>query len=292
MDLLSLGTHDDEAVVALHARLEKSTGYGSRLLSGRLSRPAADGDSGSSTSTADSSRCQGAPGGGRHHLSASRTPRPVRLSHVVLNSIDIERSVDFYVSELGTRCPTGSSTGCASSDARRPIMPLRSLGPLTSLSIIRPGSCRMSRITSAQQVGSCDRVSIRCGGQVGTAPDKTAFAYFADPSGFAAEFTTELLTIDDEREWRPSVWPIEGETSDEWGLAGSPQAQYVDAVTGRPDPGLLASRKGRAVPTDSPNPLPATDHVPVDMLPNLGRGVVVDASSGCAGRSDHGRSVR
>lgn len=66
-------------------------------------------------------------------------------------------------------------------------------------------------------------------------PGDNTFAYFKDPSGFVAEYTTALEPIEDVTTWEPRIWERVPEQSDQWGTAC---ARDPEPFVGRPDHGL------------------------------------------------------
>lgn len=66
-------------------------------------------------------------------------------------------------------------------------------------------------------------------------PGSNTFAYFQDPTGFVAEYTTALETIPDLATWKPRVWQRTPTQSDLWGTACVRNPQ---PFIGAPDPGL------------------------------------------------------
>lgn len=66
-------------------------------------------------------------------------------------------------------------------------------------------------------------------------PGDNTFAYFSDPNGFVAEYTTALEPIDDLGTWQPRIWRRVAEESDQWGTAC---IRNPEPFIGRPDPGL------------------------------------------------------
>lgn len=66
-------------------------------------------------------------------------------------------------------------------------------------------------------------------------PGDNTFAYFSDPNGFVAEYTTVLEPIEDVASWQPRIWHRVPEESDQWGTAC---ARNPEPFIGRPDGGL------------------------------------------------------
>lgn len=66
-------------------------------------------------------------------------------------------------------------------------------------------------------------------------PGDNPFAYFQDPNGFVAEYTTALEPIEDVAAWQPRIWYRVPEEADQWGVAC---ARDPEPFVGKPDPGL------------------------------------------------------
>jgi catechol 2,3-dioxygenase-like lactoylglutathione lyase family enzyme len=66
-------------------------------------------------------------------------------------------------------------------------------------------------------------------------PGSNTFAYFQDPNGFVAEYTTALENIEDLDRWQPRVWQRVPAQSDQWGTAC---VRNPKPFIGVPDPGL------------------------------------------------------
>ena len=92
-------------------------------------------------------------------------------------------------------------------------------------------------------------------------PGSNTFAYFQDPNGFVAEYTTALEPIPDVATWQPRLWLRIPEQSDVWGTAcvRNPAAVRRHARPGPVDPaaGLTPARPNhpsRRVPGEARPP--------------------------------------
>jgi len=168
-----------------------------------------------------------------HPASAPAKDRPVKLSHVVLNSPDIERGTAFLRDALGfrlrDRTRKAAFMGC---------------GPdHHSLAITDRKNTALSHV--AFELPSLDAVLRGCGrlkaaglqvqwgvGRHGTGDN--VFAYFVDPNnGFAIEYTGEMEQVDDRTYVVGSPESISrANYSDVWGLAEPPTQKLLDAFQG------------------------------------------------------------
>jgi catechol 2,3-dioxygenase-like lactoylglutathione lyase family enzyme len=131
-----------------------------------------------------------------HAPTSQASDRPERLSHVVLNSFDLDRSMAFMRDALGFRLRdrTGKAAfmGCNADHH--------------SLAITNRPNARLSHV--AFELPNLDAVLRACGrvkklglkvdwgvGRHGTGDN--VFAYFVDPNGFAIEYTSEMEQVDD-----------------------------------------------------------------------------------------------
>lgn len=160
---------------------------------------------------------------------------PVGLSHVVLNTPDLEGLQRFAVDILGMRV----------SDYLEDKMVFLRCGSLHhTIAIARAPHVNVNHV--AFEVLGVDEFMratgrlLRAGHQLIWGPGRhgpgnNTFAYFADPNGFIAEFTTGLEVIADESTWQPRVYRSVPEESDLWGTANPrPAAPFI----GQPDPGV------------------------------------------------------
>ena len=167
------------------------------------------------------------------HAAMPAKDRPAKLSHVVLNSPDIERGAAFLRDALGfrlrDRTKKAAFMGC---------------GPdHHSMAITDRKNTHLSHV--AFELPSLDAVLRGCGrlkaaglkiewgvGRHGTGDN--VFAYFVDPNnGFAIEYTGEMEQIDDATYVVGSPESIaRAAYSDVWGLAEPPTQRLLQAFQG------------------------------------------------------------
>ena len=151
---------------------------------------------------------------------AEREWLPGKLSHVVLNSPDLESLVAWY----------GKALGMTVSDRLEDVMAfLRAdnewhhtmalaRGPYSSVNHVAYESRGIDEYLRAS--GRMLRAGEACVWGPGRhGPGDNTFAYFQDRSGFVAEYTTALERVDDWSAWTPRVHPMTPEWSDQWGTA-------------------------------------------------------------------------
>jgi catechol 2,3-dioxygenase-like lactoylglutathione lyase family enzyme len=156
---------------------------------------------------------------------------PVRISHAVMNSNDINRTRDWYVERLGFKLSDslwGSHMGemmhfMRCNDWHHSLAIAR--GPHTSVHHV---SFQMRGIDEYMRgTGRVMRAGIRkVWGPGRHLAGNNTFSYFIDPSGNTMEYTTELerLTTD---EWHPSVYDIaDPMTQDQWGTS-DPMSEII-----------------------------------------------------------------
>lgn len=175
---------------------------------------------------------------------ADRTPRalargesiPATLSHVVLHTPDIRKSVAFYEQHLGLRVSDWLGgfmcfLRCNSVHHCLAFLP----GPpclnhvafeMRDLDEMMRGVSRLVK----------DKVVLGWGPGRHTAGNNT-FSYFLAPSGNVMEYTAEVQRID-ESSWKPTIYEPSPEITDQWGTGslygGGPQRLGAP----QPDPGL------------------------------------------------------
>lgn len=164
--------------------------------------------------------------------------KPKKVSHVVLNTPDMEGTQKFYEEVLGFR------TSDYSADQ---MVFLRCNSDHHSIALVRANYASVNHV--AFEMPTLDEFMRGIGrmkqkGHVPTwgpgrhGPGNNPFAYFVSPSGFVIEFTSELQQID-EATHEPKVWSrADPEAMDRWMTAGPPTPAQRAVMQGRPDPGF------------------------------------------------------
>jgi catechol 2,3-dioxygenase-like lactoylglutathione lyase family enzyme len=169
------------------------------------------------------------------------SPVPLGITHVVLNTVDIDLLCSFYVEVLGF----------AVSDWSEHQMVFLRNGPDHHTIAFNQGE-HPSVNHVAYELASLDHFLTSVGrmkaagveplwgiGRHG--PGNNCFAYYGDPAGFVPELTAEVQQIDDEG-WVPRVWQRIPAQSDLWHLAGPPSAEFRRVGAGASDPDLHPPR--------------------------------------------------
>lgn len=161
---------------------------------------------------------------------------PTGLSHVVLNSARMPELVEFFSSALGF----------FQSDYLDDVMVfLKGATPAHhQFAVSANAHANLNHI--AYETRGLDEYMRAAGNLVRSGqemvwgpgrhgPGSNTFAYFQDPNGFVAEYTTQLELIEDVATWRPRVWRRIPEQSDVWGTACKRDPR---PFVGQPDEGL------------------------------------------------------
>jgi catechol 2,3-dioxygenase-like lactoylglutathione lyase family enzyme len=171
---------------------------------------------------------------------------PVRLSHVVLNSPEPEKTVAWYEKHLGFRLSDSLDHPHLGG-----LMWFLRCGPQHhSLAISRCPHTSLNHVSFEMRgleeyLRGSGRL-IRAGMPKIWGPGRhragdNTFTYFHDPNGNTMEYTTELATIDEDT-WHPSIYnTAEPETSDQWGTS-NPMDEWVSKqMFNDPDRGLFTA---------------------------------------------------
>lgn len=174
----------------------------------------------------------------RHNDMLDDLDRPRRITHVVLNSPEMDKLQSYYLDVLGMRVSDYSADQMVFlriADDHHAIAINRGAYPsinhvafeMRSIDAFMRGIGRMKTLGQAPAWGP---------GRHG--PGNNPFAYFVSPSGFVIEFTSEVQKID-EATHVAQVWPRDvPEKMDQWMTAGPPTPAMRAVMAGRPDPGF------------------------------------------------------
>lgn len=164
--------------------------------------------------------------------------KPRKVSHVVLNTPDMEGLQAWYETVLGFR---------ASDYSADQMVFLRCNADHHSIALVRSTYPSVNHV--AFELPSIDEFMRAIGrmkqkGHVPSwgpgrhGPGNNPFAYFVSPSGFVIEFTSELQQID-EATHEAKVWSrTDPEAMDRWMTAGPPTPAQRAVMQGRPDRGF------------------------------------------------------
>ncbi len=164
--------------------------------------------------------------------------KPRKVSHVVLNTPDMEGTQAFYEHVLGFRVSDYSADQ---------MVFLRCNSDHHSIALVRGNYASVNHV--AFEMPTLDEFMRGIGrmkqkGNVPTwgpgrhGPGNNPFAYFVSPSGFVIEFTSELQQID-ENSHEAQIWSrTDPEAMDQWMTAGPPTPAQRAVMQGRPDPGF------------------------------------------------------
>jgi catechol 2,3-dioxygenase-like lactoylglutathione lyase family enzyme len=168
-----------------------------------------------------------------------REIRPKSISHVVLNTSDVNRTKAFYESLLDFKVSdwvedffcfmrTGSAHHIMAFARADHVS-------LNHVAFEVRGLDEFMRATGAMMRRGYKPV---WGPGRHGAGDNT-FSYFRDPSsGFVMEYTTALQQIDDEHGWTPKVYRDTPENTDQWGTSNPFDEAILATLHGKRDPGL------------------------------------------------------
>jgi catechol 2,3-dioxygenase-like lactoylglutathione lyase family enzyme len=173
-------------------------------------------------------------------------PIPVRLSHVVLNGTDPDRTARWYRDALGFRLSdtlAGPQMGTVMNFMRcspRHHSVAFARGPHVSLhhvSFELRGIDEFMRGTGR---------ALRAGTRLVWGPGRhlagsNTFAYFLDPQHNTVEYTTELQDLDEDV-WHPHVYDMHDPlVQDQWGTADPMSELIARESFNDPDPGLFTA---------------------------------------------------
>jgi catechol 2,3-dioxygenase-like lactoylglutathione lyase family enzyme len=171
----------------------------------------------------------------------ARESIPRKLSHVVLNSPDPRRCVDFYADRLGFKLSGWLESWFGF---------LRCTPDFHSLAFVQAPHANLNHVSFEMRgydeymrgVGRALQNGVPMYWGIGKhTPADSTFAYFRDPSGFTSEYSAPQEMIVDDSVYQPRTW-LDSENKDEWGTARTQNVPEDRAMLARPagppDPGL------------------------------------------------------
>jgi catechol 2,3-dioxygenase-like lactoylglutathione lyase family enzyme len=175
----------------------------------------------------------------RHRAIEERESIPVRLSHVVLNSTNIDATRDWYAEHLGFRL----------SDTLGDVMHFMRCNPRHhSFAIARGPHVSVHHVSFEMRgideyMRGSGRV-IRSGAMKVWGPGRhlagdNTFSYFLDPQGNTIEYTTELAELDEDI-WHPHIYDMHDPmVQDQWGTSNPMNELVAKESFNDVDPGLF-----------------------------------------------------
>jgi catechol 2,3-dioxygenase-like lactoylglutathione lyase family enzyme len=171
---------------------------------------------------------------------------PVRLSHVVLNSADPDRTAQWYADVLDFRLSdtlAGADLGTVMNFmrcnarhhslafARGPHVSLHHVSfELRGIDEFMRGAGRVLRNDTKMVWGPGRHLA-----------GSNTFAYFLDPQNNTIEYTTELQELDEDA-WHPHVYDMhDPSVQDQWGTANPMNELVARESFNDPDPGLFTA---------------------------------------------------
>jgi len=145
--------------------------------------------------------------------------RPDRLSHININTTDLERDMAFLVDGFGLKITDRSKMmGFVRTNDDHHIIVLAK-APVDTLNHIAFNHSDWEAVMKASGRMVDAQYPIGWGpGRHG--PGDNVFMYFVDPSGFVVEHTAEMLQVDDNfRVGEPEDWGWPAGRTDQWGIA-------------------------------------------------------------------------
>jgi catechol 2,3-dioxygenase-like lactoylglutathione lyase family enzyme len=182
----------------------------------------------------------------KHRKIEEQESVPVRLSHVVLNGTDPDRTARWYADVLGFRLSdtlAGDDMGTVMNFMRcspRHHSVAFARGPHVSLHHV---SFELRGIDEFMR--GTGRV-MRSGTRMVWGPGRhlagaNTFAYFLDPGRNTVEYTTALQELDEDA-WHPHVYDMhDDEVQDQWGTANPMNELVAQESFNDPDPGLFTA---------------------------------------------------
>ena len=225
------GAQDREAVDALH---DKAKAFGAAVTGAPAELPRrAGGGYGFSFRTPEGHALNVSSDVAQHPNTVNDRSRPIKLSHVVLNSASIEQQTNFFIDLLGFKL----------SDSTDMMDFIRCCADHHSIAMARGDGPSLNHM--AYEIPNIDGL-MRGAGRLKSSgfniewgvgrhgPGDNVFSYFIEPNGFVVEYTTEIEQID-EADYQPrdaDYWRNFPMRPCRWGMGGHPSNRLKAAFGG------------------------------------------------------------
>lgn len=145
--------------------------------------------------------------------------QPNRLSHVNINSTDVDASTRFFESVLGFKLSDRSKLMAfirTNADHHAVVIAEAPVNGLNHVAFMLPG-LEGVMLGSGRMIDHGHPIGWGVGRH---GPGNNVFAYFLDPAGIVIEYTAEVLQVDDSYQVRgPADWVWPPGRTDHWGIA-------------------------------------------------------------------------
>ena len=163
---------------------------------------------------------------------ALQKDRTERLSHVNINTADVDGLAQFYVDVLGMKLTDRSKVMAflrCNSDHHVVVLAQAPVEGLNHIAFLLP---ELEGVMFAS--GRLRDHGFEMGWGVGRhGPGNNVFSYFIDPLGYVVEYTADVLQVDDTyRIGTPSDWTWPKGRTDQWGIAPPKSAECKAAQIG------------------------------------------------------------
>lgn len=163
---------------------------------------------------------------------------PIGVTHIVLNTADLDRAVAFYTDVLGLRLSDWSEHQMAflrcNSYHHCVAFNQADWASVNHVAYEMPTVDHFMR--GIGRLRHHGRTPLWGPGRHG--PGNNTFSYFADPARLVCEYTSDVQQIV-EADWLPRVWRRVPELADLWGTAGPPSGEVRQCMAGYADPGAF-----------------------------------------------------
>jgi len=176
----------------------------------------------------------------------TRDAVPLFPAHIVLNTTELETTVDWYTENLGMKVRDRRATKMTflycNRDHHTIAFAQAQHASLNHLAWEMPELNQFFRSIARASKSGNGGEKLHGPGRHG--PGEYIFCYFTDPMGFVCEYETDGVKVDDEADYPYRVHEYSPESIDRWlgVLSGGTSHRFRAAALGEPDPGVVYSR--------------------------------------------------